>query len=412
MIASCTDLPAQLRLRLWPRFSASLAPVPRRRHSASGCCGALRVLVASALRSIHSLCSPLRSIGSRSPSVACSARCALMRSGSPPAAAAAGGRVARLSLTDEDAPPAMHNTASHSAVKAAADLEAHLPPTYRSINSLCRNLCCCCYSCLPSLRPLFTSFEYVPRLRKLWWVWLAISQLYSTSFHTELVAQLILYAFVALTLFSLVWSAGSRGFHRGLALWQLIIYVPLELYIIFRLAGIDEEDASDPDLTANRRLWIYAIVESITLGLACMLSIGDMVVWLRGKRRVFGHAHIPGASGDEPVSGENSIDPSASADSTLRPSPSYYGRLTDPRTIGGDVAPLDPASSPTDVLHLLGPTETDWTPQTRSEHLLNRAEKEQRLLTANMQPNMQTTIAQMPHHQQHTYQPPVPRTHF
>lgn len=315
----------------------------------------------------------------------------------------------------------MHSSAAAQAAQAAkgkeAELEARLPPTYRSINSLCRRLCCCCYACSPSLRPLFTSFEYVPRLRKLWWVWLGVSQLFSIAFHGVLVSQLILYAFCALTLFSLIWSAGSRGFHRGLALYQLIVYVPLELYIIFRLAGIDQEDASDPNLTQDRRLWIYAIIESITLGLTCILSIGDMVVWLRGKRRVFGHAHIPGASGDEPVSGENSFDDTstggAAGDNSLRPSPTYYGRLTDPRAIGDSDGPLDPASSPTDALHLLGPSETDWTPQTRSEHLLNRAEREQRMLHQQPpppQPPMQSTGAQ-PLHQQ-SYQPPVPRQYY
>jgi hypothetical protein len=168
----------------------------------------------------------------------------------------------------------------------------HASPSGACCNALCK-LSCCCFLYSASLRPLFISFDYTHWSRKLWWIWMVVCQLLVFRFPFQLVTWLIVCTLAGVVVLSLVWAAAARGFHRGLGLIQLALWIPLSIYIIARLAGVDQ-DGLDKPLDQNHDLYEYAILEVVTLGISCVWSFFDVLGWLRGgmHARVWGHAAV------------------------------------------------------------------------------------------------------------------------
>jgi len=190
-------------------------------------------------------------------------------------------------------------------------------------NALCKLSCCCCFTYVPALHPLFLSFEFVPLRRKLAWVWLIVAQFLVLHFPTQLMTWLILGAFGTIVLLSLLWALASRGFHRGLGLLQLAFWIPMTIYLIARLAGVDQ-DGRDRPLRQHSLLFGYVIVEVVTLGLACLLSFWDALQWLSGgaSARVWGHAAVHAQrSHGEYLAVFESGESSPSIQRSLAPSP-------------------------------------------------------------------------------------------
>ena len=267
----------------------------------------------------------------------------------------------------------------------------------------------------------------MPWPRKLWWAWLCCVQLYAIQYRDELLGRLILYAFVGLSSLSLTWAALSGGFHRGLGLAQLALWIPLQLYILFRLIGLDQQDVSNAALRAVMGLFVYSICQVATLFFACLLSFVDMVLWLRGARRVWGRSTLAGLSEGigggvgGPYSGVNSTDPSFSSDSHIAhsgddPSLRAYGLASSQARFIGAAAAGSSSSSAYSLPSspsLLGASvadHQDWTPRTHSEHLLNRAEREQKMLMqhqAKLLAQQQRQQQAPPPYQPSTMQPPT-----
>jgi hypothetical protein len=318
-------------------------------------------------------------------------------------------------------------TESHSlALSSPSDTAGRVAPrvTGSCINSVCR-VACCCLRCGPT-KPLFTAFQYVPLWRKVWWLWLCLLQLAAIPYYHQPLGMVILSAWGGTLFFSVTWAIRAGGFHRGISLVSLLFHIPLAVYLCMRLGGLDQEDFDNSSLKNDGLLWAYAIVEVITVGCGCVASFVDVLNWLLGRRRIWGHAVLSPTSpslgseyvrstgartrrareraklaGEGDTNGRGGDPPGtrsglSSGQSSVAPSPAYtpalsprFGLSSD-RLSNSSSMDFDSESSLAAQLHMLsqpssngvlsGLTESDdsWTPRRRTEHLLNRAQEDMR----------------------------------
>ncbi len=76
---------------------------------------------------------------------------------------------------------------------------------------------------------------------------------------------------------------------------KVSVWLPLQIYLICRLAGGKGYSGYENPLSDDKTLYAYAIVEVVTLIVSCIWAFLDMLKWLRGGAgaRVWGWQQLP-----------------------------------------------------------------------------------------------------------------------
>jgi len=78
----------------------------------------------------------------------------------------------------------------------------------------------------------------------------------------------------------------QRGLSRALGTAHLIPWVPLVLYLVFRLTGV----GVDPVIrwSQDPTIWIYTVLLLATVVICLLFDLYDWLRWVRGDKAVMG----------------------------------------------------------------------------------------------------------------------------